>query len=238
MIHSIHQPCYLPWLGLLSKIADSDTLIILDQVQLSDSAYQHRNQFLTNDGKIKYLTIPFVKHNYQRIAFRDIQIADPLWGVSHKNFLVNNYKKHPYFDQVFPELESLFSGKFKYLAEAIITSMTICMDLLAIDTGTILQSQLPYDHELKKDQLVLNLLKASGARHYLSGSGARAYQDDDIFAASGIQLEYARFTHPVYLQKNSAEFIPGLSCLDMLFNIGIENSREVMKSLHNTVMAQ
>ncbi|HEY3277770.1 MAG TPA: WbqC family protein, partial [Syntrophorhabdaceae bacterium] len=61
MILSIHQPSYFPWLGLLDKIAKSDVYMVMDEVQLTDAAYQHRNIFLTADGKIKYLTIPFKK---------------------------------------------------------------------------------------------------------------------------------------------------------------------------------
>jgi len=237
MIYSIHQPCYFPWLGLLTKVAGSDALIILDDVQLSDSAYQHRNLFLSNDGKVKYLTVPFVKQNYQHIPFREIRIADPQWGISHRNFITNNYKKHPYFNQIFPEIASLFSEPFQFLIDVVMQSMVISMRLLAIDTDIRMQSQLTYDHAAKKDQLVLTLLKSVGAQHYLSGSGAKIYQDDALFAQNGIQLDYARFTHPVYRQRHSAEFIPGLSCLDMLFNIGIDNARSILEKRHNAVPA-
>lgn len=87
MITSIHQPSYFPWLGLLHKINSSDTFILLDDVQLSDSAFQHRNIFLSNDGKVKYLTIPFVKKEYRNKGFKDLEIADPMWTKNHLNFL-------------------------------------------------------------------------------------------------------------------------------------------------------
>ena len=64
MILSIHQPSYFPWLGLLDKIVKSDVYMIMDEIQLTDGAYQHRNVFLTADGKVKYLTIPFNKRDY------------------------------------------------------------------------------------------------------------------------------------------------------------------------------
>lgn len=224
MIFSIHQPCYFPWLGLLYKIACSDTLIVLDEVQLSDSAFQHRNQFLTNDGKVKYLTIPFVKQNYLETPFKELKIADSSWGITHRNFLLNNYRKHLFFDQIYPEIEPLFSRQAIYLIDVVITSMNISMALFGIETQMIMQSRVNYNREAKKGDLVMQLLKATNAKKYLSGRGAQAYQDDSVFESEGIALEYVDFSHPVYPQKNSKEFIPGLSCLDLLFNVGAKDA--------------
>jgi hypothetical protein len=230
MIFTIHQPCYFPWLGLLHKIACSDVLIVLDDVQLSDSAFQHRNQFLTNDGKVKYLTIPFVKQNYLEIPFKDLQIADPTWGTKHNNFLVNNYKKHPFFDQIYPVIQPLFLKQTTSLFDVVMESMSISMVLFELETQVIMQSRTNYNREAKKGDLVLQLLKATNAKHYLSGRGAQAYQDDSVFASEEIVLEYVNFSHPVYAQKNSQAFTLGLSCLDFLFNVGTKQAIQVLKA--------
>jgi len=230
MIFSIHQPCYFPWLGLLHKIASSDVLIVLDDVQLSDSAFQHRNQFLTNDGKVKYLTIPFVKQNYLETPFKDLQIADATWGAKHNNFLLNNYKKHPFFDQIYPVIQPLFLKQATFLLDVVMESMGMSMALFVIGTQVIMQSQANYDREAKKGDLVLQLLKAANVKHYLSGRGAQAYQDDSVFESEGIVLEYVNFSHPVYPQKNSQEFVSGLSCLDLLFNVGTKHAIQVLQA--------
>lgn len=230
MIFSIHQPCYFPWLGLLHKIACSDVLIVLDDVQLSDSAFQHRNQFLTNDGKVKYLTIPFVKRNYLETPFKDLQIADTTWGSKHNNFLLNNYKKHYFFDQIYPAIQPLFEKKTTFLIDVVIESMDICMALFGVVTEVIMQSQANYDREAKKGDLVLQLLKATNAKHYLSGMGAQTYQDDSVFESEGIILEYVNFSHPVYAQKNMREFVSGLSCLDLLFNAGTKQAIQLLQA--------
>jgi hypothetical protein len=227
---SIHQPCYFPWLGLLHKISCSDTLIVLDDVQLSDSAFQHRNQFLTNDGKMKYLTIPFVKQGYLETSFKDLKIADVSWKDKHNNFLLNNYKRHPFFDQIYPVIQPLFLKQSTFLFDFVMESMSLSMALFEIGAKIILQSQTNYDCEAKKGDLVLQLLKATNAKRYLSGKGAQVYQDESIFAAEGIVLEYANFLHPVYAQKNSQVFIAGLSCLDLLFNVGAKQAIQIFNS--------
>ena len=230
MIFTIHQPCYFPWLGLLHKIACSDVLIVMDDVQLSDSAFQHRNQFITNDGKVKYLTIPFVKQNYLEIPFKDLKIADLTWGTKHNNFLLNNYKKHPFFDQIYPAIQPLFLKQTTSLFDVVMGSMSISIALFELETQVIMQSQTNYNCEAKKGDLVLQLLKATNAKHYLSGRGAQAYQDDSVFASEEIMLKYVNFSHPVYVQKNSQAFTPGLSCLDLLFNVGTKQAIQVLKA--------
>ncbi len=230
MIYSIHQPCYFPWLGLLSKIVHSDALIVLDEVQLSDSAFQHRNQFLTREGKIKYLTIPVVKKNYLQLPLKELKIADPTWGTTHRHFLLNNYNKHPFFDQVYPVITALFSMQSLNLIDVILKSMEMSMALFGIKTQVMMQHQLDYPRDAKKGELVLHLLKAAHAKSYLSGTGAKEYQDEGAFAAAGIKLNYTQFSHPVYPQKNRSAFTAGLSCLDLLFNLGAEKAYEMLNS--------
>ena len=60
---------------MLDKVGNSDVYMIMDEVQLSDSAYQHRNLLLTADGREKFLTIPLVKKEYLKIPLREIQIG-------------------------------------------------------------------------------------------------------------------------------------------------------------------
>lgn len=225
VIHTIHQPGYFPWQGLLNKIDRSDVLIVLDEVQLSDSAYQNRNTFLTADGKAKFLTIPIEKKDYLLKPFRDLRIADPGWGEKHRNFLVNNYRKHPHFSEVFAAVEEVLATPGPFLFDVVMASMRTSLRLFGIDTELVFQSEIDYDRSARKGDLVIELLKASGATTYLSGRGATAYQDDSAFAPHAIALVYTDFAPPPYPQKGSAAFVPGLSCIDLLCNVGTERAR-------------
>ncbi len=54
---TIHQPNYLPWIGLFSKISHADCLIIGDTYHLGGQSVFNRNKVRTLNGW-KYLTIP------------------------------------------------------------------------------------------------------------------------------------------------------------------------------------
>ena len=228
MIVAIHQPSYFPWLGLLHKIHKSDSFIILNQVQLSDSSFQHRNLFLANNGVQKFLTIPFNRHLYRERRIEDLEIANQDWSIKHKNFIVNNYSRHPFFAEVYPYVSPFFEVSYESLFAAIFESMKICLQLFEIRTEIKLQSEFYLDDRLRREELVESLIVAADASIYLSGTGATNYLTKTIFK-NGAQIKFDRFEHPTYSQRHSKEFISGLSCLDMLFNIGIEQSQSLLR---------
>jgi hypothetical protein len=73
---------------------------------------------------------------------------------------------------------------------------------------------------------LIELTRLSGGDVYLSGDGAESYQFEPLFAAQSLKLERLGFAHPVYPQAVRREFVPGLSAIDALFNVGPERTRE------------
>ncbi len=234
MILSIHQPSYFPWLGLLNKIAKSDIYLVMDEVQLSDSAFQNRNIFLSADGKTKFLTIGFNKKGYLDRRFCDLEITQQDWQGMHLNILKSYYGKHPYFTEILHHIEPIFQKSYTLLVDPAVDSMKISMQILEIPTKIIYQHELEYDREAKKNDLVLSLVKSTGADIYLAGTGSKNYMQLDTFLAQGIHVQFNHFVHPVYQQRKMEKFEQGISCLDLLFNMGIKRSREIFwQALHD-----
>jgi len=230
MIASIHQPSYFPWLGLLDKIHKSDQFILLDTVQLNDNAFQSRNIFLNKRSEVEYLSIPIAKKGYKEKSIRELKTVDKRWQKKHHGFIIANYKKHPFFDEVYPTIESLFTKDYTFLVDILTDSMQMTQTLFDISTNVILASDLKIDASLTKDDLVLAQLKVVKATTYLSGTGAKDYQDEKKFIKENILLEYQSFKHPQYKQKNTNHFEVGLSALDIVFNLGQYESKKILES--------
>ena len=64
--------------------------------------------------------------------------------------------------------------------------------------------------------------------HLSSSTQKNLDQEDDKFAANNIELVYQNFSHPTYEQFNSDFFIPGLSILDALMNLGSVGTKKVL----------
>ena len=227
MIAAIHQHHYFPWMGYMDKMAKADAFLLLDQVQLTDASYMFRHQLLDKNGEKKYITIPFNKKGYMQRPYNELELnASVDWQTRQRNFIWDNSRKHPYFSQIWAEIEPVFTDRFDLLWQVTDASVQIMRRLLGVTTPLVYQSSLR-PAEGKKSEFLIDLLHQLGAEAYLSGRGAMKYMDMDMFAAAGIRVEYQRFTLPVYPQKNAADFVPGISGLDVLFNCGIEETRRI-----------
>lgn len=228
MIVSIHQPSYFPWFGLLDKIAKSELYVMMDEVQLSDRAYQHRNLFLKKDGKEKILTIGLHKKDYRDKRMCELSInRDVDWQKQHKCFIVENYRKSKYFEEIWERIQYIYEKEYHILTAILEDSMKVSFNMLDINIETIKQSELNYNRDMKKSDLILELCLATKADVYLSGQGAKEYMNIDDFRAKGIDVVFQKFSHPIYTQNKSYEFVSGLSILDCLFHNGINETRRI-----------
>lgn len=231
---AIHQPHYFPWMGYLNKIASVDKFIVLDCVQLEKGSNMYRNKLITNIGLEKHITIAFEKKGYLDINFNEIVLDKAvLWQEKQKNFIVNNYKKKRYFTEIWDRIEPIFSKKYTLLHEVVEESMKIELDIFGISTEIIYQSQLAYNPSLRKNEMLINLCHLICADMYLSGMGAMKYVNTDIFNERGIEIYFQNFSYPTYEQGTN--FVPNLSGLDILFNCGIEESRNIFWKTVNDI---
>lgn len=228
MIVAIHQPHYFPWLGYLDKIAKADCFMYLNQVQLTLGSNMYRNRVLATNGETKFLTVPFERGGYLNKPFSLIEINNSVdWQRKHINFLQQNYRRHPYFDEIYESISFIFEAEHHNLSELTISTVDLLCKLYSINTTKVLQPEIHPEMQEKKGDLVLHLCKTMGATKYLSGIGAKKYMDDKIFITAGIEVEYQQYEPIEYFQKNSNHFNPNVSALDMLFNLGIDNARDV-----------
>lgn len=228
MIASIHQLNYFPWIGYFNKVAKSDKFIILDDVQLTDSNMMHRNRYINKNGEISYITIAFNKKDYMKRSFLEIETNQNVdWQTRQYNALIDAYRKAPYLDETMELILPIFKEKYSRVIEVNLKAFNMIMNALDINTDIVFQSELVKGSTLKKDDLLIDLLKRVDADVYLSGNGAKKYMQIEDFSNESIGVQFQTFVIPEYNQCNSESFEGGLSILDMLFNIGIQNTKTI-----------
>ena len=211
MTVGIHQPHYFPWLGFLDKVAKSDMFVILDQVQLEKGSQMIRNRVLDTNGNIKYLTIAADTRNFLDREYRSIEIKDKdVWIRNQKNALINYYRRSRCFDEAYAFMESFYKNDFTTLFEWVFESVKEVCRVLAIDTPFVLQSEIEYDRDNRKSDMILEICRALSADTYLSGHGGSSqYLVREKFRDSGIEIRFQTFEHPVYRQYQKSEFQDG-----------------------------
>lgn len=229
MMAAIHQPNYFPWLGYLAKMASVDKFIFMDMVQLEKRSYMLRNRIVDPDGQIRYLNISCEKHNHYEREYRELRTKDfEAWTGRQKGTIIRSYKKCDYFDEVWEAIAPIFTENHELLCDVTIHSVNILRGIFEIVTPVVLQSDINIDRGLKKEKLIMGLCKAVGADRYYAGQGASMqYLDVEECGREGISVIYQNFQHPIYDQIGNHPFVYGLSALDLLFNKGLEKSKEI-----------
>jgi hypothetical protein len=223
MIVAIHQPCFLPWLGYLDRMAKADLFIVLDHVQFERRNYQNRTRICV-DGQAQWLTVP-VHQRSQLEKICDKQIDNPpahddhWWGADHARTLRHAYRNAPFLADFEAPLRRILGIPHSHLADLNLELLDFLREAMGIDTPMVKSSELKVAGA--RSELILNLCLATGADTYLAGmGGSRSYLDVEAFRAAGVDIVWQDFQHPHYAQCGSNSFIAGLSAVDFLFNEG------------------
>jgi len=222
-IVTIHQPNYLPWLGVFSKIKHSDCFVILDTVKYTKNSVINRNKIRTKEGWC-YLTIPIEKNYYNSKIYEVKLPENNKWKKEHWKTIEANYKKADYFYFYKHFFENLYKENFEYVWQINENIIFYLLKYFDIDVEIIKASELNLDPDLRKTDLLIAILNSIGAEVYLSGPSGRNYLEFDKFKKNNIKLEFFEFKHPIYKQRYPG-FEPYMAAIDLLFNLG-EKSRE------------
>ncbi len=217
-IVTIHQPNYLPWIGLFSKVSLADCLIIFDKAQYEKNGVINRNKIRTDKG-FAYLTVPVGKYHTESKISEITLPQENDWKREHWRKIQANYAKAPFFKDYAGFFEELFQKNFRYLSELNERILLYLLSCFEISVDVVRTSQLAVDPSLHKTDLMLAYLKKVGAGVYISGPSGRNYLETEKFPQNNVALKFFKFQHPVYPQRFPG-FEPNMSVLDLLFNVG------------------
>lgn len=229
---AIIQSCYIPWRGYFAIVARCDAFVILDSVQFTRRDWRTRNRIKTPTGPL-WLSIPVRQKGNYHAPIDSIEIADADWAQKHLRGIAANYRRAPFFDSVFPALESA------YRAAAAEPSLSTANRGLTAALCGLLDIQTPLSRDvdligretldaLDPTARLVELAAAAGATSYLSGPSARSYLDEDAFAARGMRVEWMDYGGLHDYPQLWGPFDPALSVIDALLNLGPAGARAVL----------
>ena len=217
MILTAHQPVYLPWLGLFHKIATADLFCFFDIVQYQRKDYNNRNKIKTSNGEL-WLSVPVESKGHLNKNVSDILIIQDNWAKKHLKSIELNYKKAPFFQDYFPELQSILINESKKSLGCLnLRLLEYFMDCLSIKTPIVKASD--YSFNGIGSDLVLDMCVKLNADNYIFGEQGKNYADINAFKEKKVIVEFQNYIHPVYRQVGK-NFLPYMSIIDLLFNQG------------------
>lgn len=229
---TIMQPTYLPWMGYFDLMDQSDIYVVFDHVQFEKKSWQQRNKIKVSNGAI-YLTVP-VQKMPRKTKIYDVKISynqgNPL--KKHWETVSLAYKKAPYFNKYKSFFDTIYSKKYVLLKDLNVEIIKGICNILGIETEIVFSSNLDLkDENMEKTEKVVNLCKKMNITHLYDAKGAEEFLDESLFQKEGISITFQDFHYPEYPQL-WGEFVPYLSVIDLLFNMG-EKSLSIIRSSRN-----
>jgi hypothetical protein len=217
VILTAHQPVYLPWLGLMHKIAIADLFVSLDHVQYGHDDWINRNRLKLKAGP-SWLSVPVKKKGHLDKTIAEIEIDDTSpWRRKHWRTIQEAYARAPYFKDYAPFLEDTYSRDWKLLVDLNHHILTWLLQVLGISTPVYRPQK--SDFEGANNALIIDICRKRGADTHVFGALARDYVDVNAFTRAGIAVVIQDYVHPTYPQLHGP-FASHLSVIDLLFNCG------------------
>jgi hypothetical protein len=198
----------------------ADVFVIFDTVQYNPRHEENRARIKTPRGA-EWLTVPMRQSSRDQLI-RDTAVdhSQP-WPRKAWRTLRDHYGKAPHFAEHAPVIQAIVETPHATLTELDRASWEPALRLLGVTCRFVCASELPIAG--KGPRVLLDICKEVGARTYLSGMFGREYLDVGEFAREGVDILFHEYAYQPHAQRYG-EFVPFLSYLDMLFNVGLDRA--------------
>lgn len=224
----IMQPTFLPWCGYFHLVEQSDIFVFLDDVQLEKQSWQTRNRLLVNQVP-HWISVP-VFHSKSTQSIAETKVIESFnWRKKLLRTFLLSYGNHRFSyeaQEIIDQILKCDSNSLAIINESIIKFIA---EKLGIKANFFKSSSLGIP--TKRTDKLISICEFFKADVYLSPRGAKEYLEYDRFSErTPIKLIYQNFSQPPYEQKGLKDFVPNISILDMVANIGFDHTSELICS--------
>jgi len=210
----------------------ADIYVIMDDVQY-DKRWTNRNRIMATNGWT-WLTIPINKdHKFLQNILVEIN-NEMSWKEHHWKKIYQSYAKTKYFHLYKDYLEILYKKEWKFLFDFDFETTKKTIDWLELKIEIVKESELLVKG--KSTERLINVCKAIGADTYVAGKGSKYYMEEKLFQKNNLKVEHQNYIPEQYSQRFTDVFVPDLSIIDLVTNMG-PDSLKLITSSHENLLA-
>ena len=185
---------YLPNILYLSHVINSDKIVLEKHEHFIKQTYRNRCEIVTSNGKLS-LSIPLIKQaDKEIISDKKISYSEN-WQKQHWRAITSAYKNSPYFEFFEDEFKPFYENEYEFLFE--------------------------YNTQLL--QTILHILRLKKQIDFTTQFEFTNTNTVDFRSLSEINSAEIPTLKPYYqVFADKFGFLSNMSCLDALFNIGLD----------------
>ena len=185
---------YLPNILYLSHVINSDKIVLEKHEHFIKQTYRNRCEIVTSNGKLS-LSIPLIKQaDKEIISDKKISYSEN-WQKQHWRAITSAYKNSPYFEFFEDEFKPFYENEYEFLFEYNTQLLRTILHILRLKKQIDFSKQFEFTTTNKIDFRSLSEINSA-------------------------EIPTLKPYYQVFADK--CGFMPNVSCLDALFNIGLE----------------
>ena len=222
------QPYLFPYLGYFQLLNAVDVFVFADDVNFIKGGFINRNRILLKNEEY-FITVPCAKKSQNKLI-NEIQISERSKGYPEGILLTirQAYNKAPFFDDVFPIIESIFNSDIDNISTLAASSVESVSKYLEINVDFKFSSEsFSHTRGQEKSTRLINITKELGCSTYTNPIGGKNLYDQKCFESKGIKLNFLLSEAITYPQFNDS-FIPNLSIIDVMMYNSLEDVTKLL----------
>ena len=226
---ALMQPTFLPWQGFFGLVAAADVFVVLDDFQFQRHSFHQRNRIRLADGTESWISVP-VGHaragEFPTLA-EATPVVDAKWRRRLKATLDQSYGRAAHHEALRGPIDEWIDAPFASVADMNIAFIQLVASILRFEPSWRRSSDIGSTGQ--RSERVLDLLRRAGARTYLCARGSHEYMAvDGLFPVDDIEVVFQDFQPQPYAQRRADAFMSHLSVLDALFEVGVDETRQLV----------
>jgi hypothetical protein len=191
---------YWPNLIYLKTVFEADTVCIEQHEHYDKQSFRNRCEILSANGLLR-LSIP-VKKVSGKMKLKDVELCyREKWQHQHWKALTSAYKNSPYFEFFEDDIKYFYEREFQFLLEYNTAQLEFLLKALRVSKPITFTEK------------YLSLFTHGKDARHLTG------------AKSILQMDMAPYKQTF---SEKYDFVPNLSSLDALFNVGIKTKELIL----------
>lgn len=201
---------YAPNIQYFSKLLSGEDVYIEAFENFQKQTYRSRCIINSPQGPLS-LTIPVCSGASSECTIRDVCVSDHgNWRHRHWNAIKSSYGSSAFFEYLEAMIEPFYTKKYKWLFDFNLDLLQLLIKLAQLDVDIRLTDHYITDEEIQDNNI----------RDYRNIIRPKNPPADPSFIA-----------HPYYQTINGDAFLPNLSIMDLLFEMGYETEIVLKKCI-------
>lgn len=219
---AVMQPYVFPYIGYFNLLKSCDIFVLYDDVNFIKQGWINRNRVLSSNNYVMF-SVPLANQS-SNLAINEVEVANfERFKWKFLRTIEQCYSKAIYFETGFEYVTEVLNREFSTIAELASYSIEIAKERFDLQCEILNSSKSFAETKgMERSQRLISMAKMMDCTRYVNSVNGSFLYDNYEFLKKGVKLKLINPKFLPYRHCNASKFYPGLSIIDLMMNLSVE----------------